>query len=328
MIKRLTSLLLAVFFLCGTLTAEAATYRCQAVFRPSLSDVLYDLNKNSDDFLLGENLAEFTKDMSLSRKRKIRKILNNTSIGDLVSERAVTNFAVELSALLFDQRGQVDNFIFKTTESRAKESAIGLIQEKILRKGLLNAWDGYSPVKARKLEKLIFGLRWSLDKVSIVTDSKARFVLNLPLLSKAKNNEISDELMQKILRDGYDAHEAEAMLEMKSQSRVEGYNAFRRIFNVALLGSVVVVGTYIGVMAKMEESERAVNQQISNLQEIRAGIEGIGALRDEIYDAAVQGALLDFELKNDDLPTPVEQDFIKQKVIDGIHNKLNERGNL
>jgi hypothetical protein len=193
---------------------------------------------------------------------------------------------------------------------------------------LLNAWDGYSPVKARKLEKLIFGLRWSLDKVSIVTDSKARFVLNLPLLSKAKNNEISDELMQKILRDGYDAHEAEAMLEMKSQSRVEGYNAFRRIFNVALLGSVVVVGTYIGVMAKMEESERAVNQQISNLQEIRAGIEGIGALRDEIYDAAVQGALLDFELKNDDLPTPVEQDFIKQKVIDGIHNKLNERGNL
>ncbi|MNS82150.1 hypothetical protein D3C72_1158850 [compost metagenome] len=320
MAKRLGNFLLAVLILSGSLSAQGAQYRCQAVLRPSIAQVLASLDKDNQGFLFKNDLQSFSEGLSWNRKRKLRNILNHQFLGNAISEKEVARLATELTTILFGVRETVDNFIFKSKDQQLNDSAIGLAQEKLLRRGLIDAWGGkYSPNKTGLLSDLVMGLRWTNDKALILHTAIARTPLSLPLLLPLrKNSEISDQLMRKIILDGVDKHIDEIRIALKEQSSIEAYNTVRRLYTPVLIGSVLTVGIIIAYLIVQDEKERSFHEQLSGLERMRDEIAKVSAAKDLIIQEAYEGARQDFIKKWGGEPTSEEAAELRQKVIKGI----------
>jgi hypothetical protein len=306
--KQIGSLLLAALILSGSFSAEAARYSCQSLFTTSLSDVMTQFDKDNNGFLFKQDLQVFQESLSWNRKRKIRKILNEVSLDNMISEKQVDRFAVELGTILFDKRETVDNWIFKSPKERMQDSAVGIIREKILREGLNHAWGGYSPIKTGKLDKFVKGFRWVNDKANSLQASWLGTLLQFPFaLPKIQNQEISNELMRKIILDGYDKHANEVAIALKSQSKIEAYETFRRIYAPAVMGTVVVVIFYISWTMIQERNKQTVATYIADQQKTRSFLEKIPEVKRAILEESIQKAREEFIQKWQDMPTAEEE---------------------
>lgn len=324
MMKRLGTLFLAVLILSGSLSAQGAQYRCQGVFRQSVGEVLRDIDRDNQGFLFKNDLQSFREDLSWNRKRKLRKLLNNTYLGDSISERSVTRLAAELSLLLFGRREVVDNLIFKTEGQRLSEAAVGLTQEKLLREGLLNSWGEYSPETVRGLSGFVKSLRWTGDRLLRVHEYIGGTFLSLPLfLPTKKNLDISSDLMQKIILEGVDKHIAQVRIELKAQTDIEAYNTFRRLYTPIFFGSVVTIISAITYMMAVEENDRIVNEQLANLEKMKEQVSSIGQAKEQIIENAYQDARDEFIQRWGEPPTAAEAVELRAKVTNGILKKKN-----
>lgn len=155
---------------------------------------------------------------------------------------------------------------------------------------LLKAWPGYSPHKTHPLEKLVKSFRWSTDKLATLQNSRVMSILAFPFtLPKIHNKEISDDLMHKILRDGFDAHADEIRLALRSQTKIDAYNTFKRIYSASVMGTVMVTYLMSDYDQVTEEMNRNAQHQDELLNSLSNEIDALTEIRLTIIEQAYQG---------------------------------------
>lgn len=319
MLKQIGKILVVIFTLAVCFPAVASSYRCETIFSDSLTDILLKLDKDHNGLLFQNNSTPVSDKLSWRRKRKLRSVLKNISLNNMISEKQVTRLAAELGTILFDKRATVDSWLFKSPDERLNDATVSLLQEKILRQGLIKAWPGYNPHKTHPLEKLVKTFRWSTDKLATLQNSRLMSVLAFPFtLPKIHNKEISDDLMHKILRDGFDANAEEIRLTLRSQSKIDAYNTFKRIYSASVMGTVMVTYLMSAYDQVTEEMNRNAQHQDELLNNLSHEIDALTEMRLTIIEQAYQDAVSEFIKVYGEEPTTEEQTVLRRKIENAL----------
>lgn len=300
-----------LFSLSGSFFAEARALKCDGIFQPTVKDIIEKVNEEYGQFLFqGKSFEEFSQNLSWRRKRKVRKLIQDLEIRSFPSEKALDRYVVELGIALFGQKEIVDRWLFKTEDRRLEDSTILLIKEQLLKEGLLRTWgDVYNPAQVGVIKK-------NLDRIWTLQNSRIGELLRLPFMLPAlKNQEISKELMYKIIRDGFNAHAEEVRLALKHQNKIEAYNTFRKLYGPIFMGVVFITQILQAYDERERAQEQAVEQTIQNLREQRETIKTSAPLvKQEILNEAYKAAEAEFIQKWGEPPTLEEQAILKAKI--------------
>lgn len=309
---RIRSLILVILFSLGAVfPAEAKTYRCDAIFQPTVADVLNQVNRDNSEFLFkGPSFEEYTQSLSWLRKRKIRKLMQDLEVRSFPSEKALERRAIELGEALFGTHNNLSQWIRKSPEQRLDDSAILIIKEQLLKEGMLSTWsDVYDP-------KQISFLKKTLDRIWTFQHSRIGELLHLPfLLPSLKNKEVSPELMFKVIRDGFTAHAEEVRVALKQQTKIDAYNTFRKIYAPVFFGVMLIVQAQNAYQQLQDAIEQQVQQTIQALRDQRKQIEEtIPLIKQQEFQKAYDASVAEFTQKWGEPPTPEEAAIIKAKI--------------
>lgn len=312
MLLRIGSLILALMIsLGGTFPAEAKTYRCDAIFQPTVADVLYQLNRDYSEYIFkGPSFENYTQSLSWMRKRKLRKLVQELEVRSFPSEQAVERYAIELGAILFGTHTNLSRWLTKNSEQRFEESTLLLIKEQLLKEGLLNTWaDVHNPDQVTLLKK-------SFDRLSTFQNSRVGEILRLPwFLPSMKNQKVPPELIIKIIRDGFNAHAEEARIALKQQTRIDAYNTFRKIYAPVFFGVTFVMQMQSAYQQLQDILEQQVQQTIRELRKQRQQIEkAIPDLKQQEFQRTYDATIAEFTQKWGEPPTAEETAILKAKI--------------
>lgn len=310
LMTRIASFLLAIV-LCTTWVAEASALRCESVFLPTISDIIQQLDSTHEKFLLkGSSFEDFSKDFSWMRKRKLRKLVSEVEIQNFPSEKAVERYAIELGTVLFGSKNTVDRWIFESKDVRLEESTVLIIKEKILKEGLLQTWgQSHDPHTVGLFRKM-------MDRIWIIQNSKvvqwARVPWNLPGL---KDKEIPPDLMFKVMRDGFNNHSEEVRIALKTQTKIDAYNTFRKIYAPVVFGVLLIVNAHHGYHEIQAIHDRQVQEVVQQLQQTQKTVESSASqIKKEQVEIAYKSAVEDFIKKWGEPPTEAESQLIRIKI--------------
>lgn len=309
---RLRSLFLVVTFSLGAVSpAEAKTIRCDALFQPTVGDVLEQVNRNNAEFLFqGESFREYTENLSWMRKRKIRKLVRELEVRSFPSEKSLERYTVELGANLFGAHTGLRQWVTKSSEQRLDDSAIILIKEQLLQEGMLKTWgDVYDPQQISFLKR-------TLDQIQTFQRSRLVELMRLPfVLPSIKNKTLSDDLMFKVIRDGFNAHAEEVRIALRVQTKIDAYNTFRKVYAPVFFGVMLFIQAQNAYQQLQDAIEQQVKQTIENLRNQRKQIEeSIPKLKQEEFDRAYAACIEEFKHKWGEPPTPEEAAILRVKV--------------
>lgn len=245
--------------------SSAATLSCQALFTssnvPTIREVLELINKENNGFLYSKDfLQEREESLSFFKKRSLRNLLNKIDLDQIPSRQSVERYAVDLGLLLFGNRDVLDRWIKKDADQRLKDSAYDILKSQLIKDGLLKAWsDHYDPANI-SLKKKVLDRVWRFlnsNYFYVLPALSLQFPYFLPKFNDAK---ISKELMFKVIRDGYKTHEAEIIVALKSQSRRDAFNTFRRLYTPIIL-SVLLISQ---MQVSYNEHYAAIDAEVKN----------------------------------------------------------------
>lgn len=291
--------------------SEARAARCENLFDTSVQNVLTELNTETGNrFLYDKDLTSFSNELSWNRRRQLRKHLQNLAISEIPSEKALENHVVVLGNLLFGRLDVADRWLLRSADQRRIHSAETLARRELLHKGLLKTWnETYDPQNIARLKKVMDGI-WRLQNRGLMQ------VLGLPFfLPGLKDQRVSHELMYKMIRDGFDAHAEEIRVALHSQSKVEAYNTFRRLYSPVFMGLVFIV---LYETAQDEVERERATQVAEAVRELRsqkeALVDSIRTSKTQILQEAWEHARNDFIVKWGEPPTPEEEAVIKAEI--------------
>lgn len=290
--------------------AHSSALRCESVFIPTFKEVLETVNRESNQYLFaGKSLKEHQESLSWIRRRKIRKILNSLEIEQVPSQARIEQYAVEMGTLLFGHREYLSRWIRKNGQERMEESTTLLIKERLLKEGVLKVWGEHNdPATLSVLNKM-------MDRVWRFQHSRVMEFAGIPYwLPKAKDKALSQELIFKVVRDGYKAHEKEIAVALKSQNYREAYNTFARLYKpvvFALIFVFLLQKTYDDYETSIND---AVEDLVKGLEEQRKSIENLPEIKVDEAETAFQQALVTFKEQWGEDPTPAERLKIQTQI--------------
>lgn len=309
---RIRSLILASFFSLGAvLPAEAKSYRCDAVFQPTVRDVIEQVNRDSGELLFqGPSFQEYTQNMSWLRKRRIRKLVQDIEVRSFPSGKALERHVVELGEALYGTHTELSQWVRKSSNERLDDSAILILKEQLLKEGMLNTWgDVNDPNQIGFLKK-------SLDNLKNLRQSMVGQLIRIPYqLPKLKNQSISHELMRKVVRDGFNAHAEEVRAALNQQTKIDAYNTFRKIYSPIFFGVILVVQAQTAYAQLQDAIEQQVRETVKALREQRKQIEKtIPLFKQQEFQNAYDASIAEFTQKWGEPPTAEEASIIKAKI--------------
>lgn len=263
-----------VFCISLSLSAQADFVTCHYVFTPRNERVFFPLTNRERSFVFDNlSLEEYVETYSWYRRRQIRKAVDGFDLAKFHSQAEIENYAARLSILLFGSRTVADRFLLQSTQENERQSALLLAKEKILRQGLTGFWLNHGePVPKRLLGRFLDGLRK-------INHSKPMIILQSPFsLFTLKDKTLADQLLLKIIEDGYDKHEDEVRSELAGQNRIEAFNSFRRIYAASIWGFIAVAQVQFAIESRNEAIQIEVQKAIHELRESRETIQDLTKL--------------------------------------------------
>jgi hypothetical protein len=316
MMLRFGTLILNLALCLGlALPAQAGGISCNRALTLETSGLLDRINRENLNFLFeDQSFDSYYQSLSWNRKRKARNLVKNQDLLNLHSARAVESLSIELAVTLFGSRTTLNRFIFESKVQREKESAILLVKEQILRRGLLKIWsDDPSPKHMTVMQRVLDGF-WRLQETLPMKLIRIPYILPIH-----RDNQLSPELLYKVIRDGYDTHEAEATKALKSQGKIEAYNTFTRLYSAVIFGTLLVTQAQFQIQQIKIIEEQQVQQTRKILQDAQSGLPNeVIALKNQEIEKAYSSALLEFRRRWLDDPTDAEKRIILNKIVQGV----------
>lgn len=251
--------------------------------------------------------------------RKLEKLLKKFDLSKKLTRENLEDFAADFFLILKGPPVSVLELLTKDKTKRMNERLFRVLQEDLLVRGLKGAME--------RIPEKDFDTQIERAQIYIKRVMKYRawriFALpyDLPWIDRIK---LSDELIEKILLDGLDAHQSEVIMELKGLNAVDYYERIRKVYRPVAFG----VGFYYyytkfqkkaeSRAADEEESDAAKKEFLDEFKKLADAINsGETKIKtdEEIREEQFQRVLKSFKEKYHEDPTPEEYQDMRRKIF-------------
>jgi len=252
--------------------------------------------------------------------RKLQKLLKKFDLSKKTTRENLEEFSTEFFMIIRGSPVSVLDYFSVNKTKAMNERLFRTLEEDMLVRGLK---DTLERIPESNLET-------SLEKaqafVKNVRKYKAWRLLALPYdLPWIDRVKISDDLLEKILLDGLDAHQSELIVELKSQNAIDHYERFRKVYRPIAFGTGLIF--YYNKFQKLkeeaqakedEENEAAKSRFMEEFKKLSEAIHS-GAIKekndDDFKEDQFQRVLNSFKEKYHSDPTAEEYQELRKKIF-------------
>lgn len=296
-------------------TAGAAATVCSTQFVPSLWQTIESINRNNQGFLTETiPLSEFGANLSWTKKRQLRKILNDRSLAKLTLAGSVERKATELAILLFGRKNVVDQFVFKNSDQRLQDSTLYKTKETLLREGLIDYWNKNHEIGNST------ALRRAFERFTLIRHNQMFELLGFPFrLPHLNDQNLPPRLILNIVRDGFEAHAKEAAHYLNWQNKIDAYNSFRRLYSPLVFGIILTFTSFVAFQNIEQIHQTQVDEVLTQIRSTQKNLDVlVSDAKQAEFDQALREAIANFETKWGESPTPSERQIIQDRIANAL----------
>jgi hypothetical protein len=233
--------------------------------------------------------------------RQLKKRLDQVDLAEVSSVQELRRLLNEVTQL----RWKINS---PSSQAEIQEQ---LIQDAILREGIVRVWLS----EFQGIREPSFFKTWQ-EKISLVFEHPFIQVMMLPwVLPKIRNEQISIELLEKIMLEGLDPFLPELAAIAKKEGRIQSYQKVRAYYTPLVLSIAFALHFYLTKQELEKETEAQFDAILEALMRQSDQLEQeLPKLDSKIVESAIAEALKDFERHWGEPPTEEE----KSKIAEGI----------
>lgn len=257
-----------------------------------------------------ENLNSF-------KLKKLAKLLKKFNLSKKLTRENLEEFSSDFFLIIKGPPVSLLDYLILNKSERMNQRMFRVLQEDMLLRGLKGTLeripeeiDETAMEKARLYIKRV--MKYKVWRYLVMP-------YDLPWVEQVK---VSDELLEKILNDGLDAHQSELIVELKNQNAIDHYERFRKVYRPVAFG----VGFYYYytkyqktlVSEEDKNDEEAKKQFLNDFKKLSEAI-GSGNAKvkteDEIKEEQFQRVIKSFKDRYHEDPTPQEYQELRKKIF-------------
>jgi len=252
--------------------------------------------------------------------RKLQKLLKKFDLSKKTTRENLEEFSTEFFMIIRGSPVSVLDYFSVNKTKAMNERLFRTLEEDMLVRGLK---DTLERIPESNLET-------SLEKAQVFVKNVRKYKAwrllalpyDLPWIDRVK---ISDDLLEKILLDGLDAHQSELIVELKSQNAIDHYERFRKVYRPIAFGTGLIF--YYNKFQKLkeeaqakedEENEAAKSRFMEEFKKLSEAIHS-GAIKekndDDFKEDQFQRVLNSFKEKYHSDPTAEEYQELRKKIF-------------
>ena len=265
-----------------------------------------------------KNLSAEVQKLNALKLRKLQTRMRSFDLSSKLTRDDLEDFSSELMLILKGPPATLLDYFTKNKTKRMNERLMRMVQEDILLMGLKGMVEripekqSYTSLERGKyIVKRFF--QYKIWKYLVIP-------YDLPWFERVK---IPEELLEKIIVDGLDAHEQELIAHLKKQNMIDHYERFRKVYKPIAFA----VGFYF-YYDKFND-QMSGNLDENQEEEKKRFLEEFKELSDSIMEAndttiksedvmkqeQFERALDSFRKKYKEEPTPQEYEEMKTKIF-------------
>lgn len=264
------------------------------------------------------NLSVDVQKLNALKLRKLQMHMRDFDLSSKLTRDDLNNFAADLLIILKGPPASLLDYFTKDKTKRMNERLMRIVQEDMLLIGLkgmvdrIPEKDSYTRLERGKyIVKRFF--QHKIWKYLVIP-------YDLPWIERVS---IPEELLEKILVDGLDAHDQELIAYLKKQNMIDHYERFRKVYK-PIAFSVGFYFYYEKINNKMkgtmnenqEEEKKKFLDEFSNLADaIKASSDSVVKSEDDLKEAQFARVLELFREKYKEEPTKEEYEEMKVKIF-------------
>lgn len=252
--------------------------------------------------------------------KKLQKLLKKFDLSKRTTRENLEEFSTEFFLIIRGAPVSVLDYFSVNKTKTMNERLFRALEEDMLVRGLK---DTLERIPENELETSFAKAQVFIKKVR---KYKAWRLLVLPYdLPWIDRVRISDDLLEKILLDGLDAHQSELIVELKNQNAIDHYDRFRKVYRPVAYGTGLVFyyKKYQNLKEEAEEKSDEENEEAKArfLDEFKKLSDAIQAgearekTDEDIKEEQFQRVLNSFKEKYHGDPTPEEYQELRKKIF-------------
>lgn len=249
--------------------------------------------------------------------KKLQLLMKKFDLNSRLTRNSLEDFSSEFFLLLKGPPLSLLDYFTKNKSARMNERMFRVLQEDILIRGLKGTLERFPErVDYTRTEKA------SLYLKKVMKHKVWRFLVlpyDLPWVDRVK---ISDQLLEKILMNGLNAHQSELIVELKRLNMIDHYERFRKVYRPVAFG----VAFYYYYQKYQEENaledeknnEELKKKFIEDFEKLSNAItEGDNGIKTEkeILENQYQRILRNYKERHHSDPTPEEIEELRNKIF-------------
>lgn len=282
---------------------------------------LIEVIQNRYAYYIGvPSLREELSTLNIKQMKKLISLMKKFDPTSQVTREDLENFSSELFIIL---KGPPVNLLEYFTENKTalmSKRLYRVVQEELLLKGLKNIINQFP-------EKVRYSY---LEKAKLHINRIARYKLwryttlplDLPFIDQVK---LPDELLEKILLDGIDAHDEELIGIFRQNNMIDNYERFRKVYRTAAFATAFTFFYQDEQERRIREKREQAKLDEEKKQEFVKEFKKLSAIivqssstkektDKELKDEQFNRSLIRFKAKYHEEPTTEEYTEMKKKI--------------
>ena len=265
-----------------------------------------------------KNLSVEVQKLNALKLRKLQSHMNDFDLSSKLTRDDLENFSADLMLILKGPPMSLLDYFTANKTKRMNERLMRMVQEDMLLmglKGIVNRIpekNSYTSLeRGRYIVKRFF--QYKIWKYLVIP-------YDLPWFERVR---IPDELLEKIMVDGLEAHDQELIAHLKSQNMIDHYERFRKVYK-PIAFSVGFYFYYDKFNDKMsgklnenqEEEKKRFLEEFKNLADsIMEANDVTVKTEDTLKEEQFARVLKAFKEKYNENPTPAEYEEMRAKIF-------------
>ncbi len=252
------------------------------------------------------------ENLNVFKLRKLQYLMKNFDLSNKITRENLDEFSSDFFLILKGPPVSLLDLFTKDKTALMNKRMQRVLEEDLLVRGLKGS---LLRIPEKEDYTRIENARYYIKKV--MKFKLWRYLVlpyDLPWIDQVK---VSDDLLEKILMDGLNAHESELIRELKNQNAIDHYYRFRKVYRPVAFG----VGFYYFYdkykKDKEKSEEDAKKKLLDDFKKLSDSINGDStALKSEqeLKDAQFERVLKSFKDRYHENPTKEEYQELHQKI--------------
>lgn len=265
-----------------------------------------------------KNISSDIQKLNTLKLRKLQSRMKNFDLSSKLSREDIEDFASDFMLILKGPPASLLDYFSANKTARMKERIMRMIQEDTLVMGLkgmaarVPEKDGYTRLERGKYVIKRF-FQYKIWKFLVLP-------YDLPWIERVK---IPEELLEKIMMDGIEAHDQELVTHLKKQNMIDHYERVRKVYKPIAFS----LGFYFyydkfndklkGELSETQEEEKQrFLEEFKNLAEsILESNKKTAKTQEELQQEQLERMIQNFKAKYGESPTPEELEEIRARIF-------------